>query len=342
MFQLKSPDLAIDLGTANTLICEQGGAVILNEPSVVAIRTKNGRREPFAFGAEAKAIIGRAPEGVEVIRPVRSGVIANFDAAGLMLNHFISSVRKRNQAILRPRVAIGVPSGVTEVEKRILRESVERLAREVRLIDEAMAAAIGCNLPVHEAHGCLMVDIGGGTTDIAIISLSEIVYSLSLKRGGDAMDEAILNHIRRTHYLAVGESTAERIKMTIGSAHPDYDEMEMEVRGRSLVTSRPTSVIVTGAEIRAALSEVVNGIAAGIRVALENTPPELGGDIMTRGIFLSGGGALLRGLDAFLSYKLGVEVQVADDPLLSVAEGAGRCLGREGEAAKLGKVWIEH
>lgn len=327
MFHLFARDLAIDLGTANTLIYEKGKGIVLNEPSIVAIRFDGNQKVPVAFGTEAKAMLGRTPDGVKVIRPVRTGVIADFEAAGMMLKHFITQVRKRSRAIFnKPKVIVGVPSNITEVEKRAIREAVEPQAREVRLIDEAMSAAIGCNLPVTEATASLIVDIGGGTSDIAVISLKDIVYSVSVREGGDAMDEAIINHLRRRHHLLIGESTAELIKKTVGSAHPNYDGQEMEVRGRSLISGAPASLIVSSTEIREAISEVVGTIIAAIRQALENTPPELSGDIISRGLSLAGGGALLKGMDKRISDDLHVTVTIADDPLAAVVEGAGKCL----------------
>ena len=326
MFRLVARDLAIDLGTANTLMYEKGKGIVLNEPSIVAIKFEGQRKQPVAYGAEAKVMLGRTPEGVKVIRPVRTGVIADFEVASLMLKHFLSLARKRSRALFKPRVIVGVPSGITEVEKRAIREAIEGEAREVRLVDEAMAAAIGCNLPVTEAIASLIVDIGGGTTDIAVISLKDIVHSVSIRQGGDAMDEAIINHLRRRHHLLIGEASAELIKKTIGSAHPDYDKQEMEVRGRSLTSGAPGALLITGEEIREAINEVVNTVCTGIRHALENTPPELAGDIMSSGIALAGGGALLKGLDKRISEELKISVTIADDPLAAVAQGAGKCL----------------
>jgi len=329
MFRLVARDLAIDLGTANTLIYEQGRGIVLNEPSIVAVRFDGQRKQAVAFGAEAKVMLGRTPEGVKVIRPVRTGVIADFEVAGMMLSHFLGKVRRKSRALLRPRVIVGVPSGITEVEKRAIRDSIEGAAREVRLIDEAMAAAIGCGLPITEATASLIVDIGGGTTDIAIISLKDLVYSTSVRQGGDAMDEAIINYMRRRHHLLIGEATAELVKKTIGCAHPDYDNQEMEVRGRSLTSGAPSALVVSGGEIREAVSEVVSTLVAAIRQALENTPPELSGDIISHGLSLAGGGALLKGLDRLISEELSISVKVSDDPLASVAEGAGRCLDNQ-------------
>ncbi len=326
MLRFVGRDLAIDLGTANTLIYEEGNGIILNEPSIVAVKQDGQRKQAVAFGAEAKMMLGRTPEGVKVIRPVRTGVIADFEVAGMMLKHFLSKGRRKSFSLMKPRIIVGVPSGITEVEKRAIRDSIEGEAREVRLIDEAMAAAIGCNLPVTEAAASLIVDIGGGTSDVAVISLKDIVYSISVRQGGDSMDEAIINHLRRKHHLLIGESTAELVKKTIGCAHPDYDRQEMEVRGRSLTSGAPAAMPVTGAEIREALNEVVTAIIAAIRQALENTPPELSGDIISVGLSLAGGGALLKGLDKKISQELGITVTIAQDPLAAVVEGAGKCL----------------
>ena len=326
MFRFVARDLAIDLGTANTLIYEKGRGIILNEPSIVAVRNQGSTRQAVAFGSEAKVMLGRTPDGVKVIRPVRTGVIADFEAAGMMLGHFISRVRKESPALMNPRVIVGVPSGITEVEKRAIRDAIDRQAREVKLIDEAMAAAIGCGLPVTEATASLIVDIGGGTTDIAVVSLKDIVYAVSVRHGGDAMDESIINYMRRRHHLLIGEATAELIKKSLGCAHPDYDDQEIEVRGRSLISGSPSSLIIRAGEVREAISEVMSSITAAIRQALENTPPELSGDILSRGIFVSGGGALLRGVDKHISEALKVKVTIADDPLAAVAEGAGKVL----------------
>lgn len=326
MKRLFARDIAIDLGTANTLIYEKGLGVVLNEPSMVAMKEINGKRQAVAFGSEAKAMLGKTPEGVEVIRPVRTGVIADFEVASLMLRHFISKVRSLSWAMMKPRVMVGVPCGITEVEKRAIREAVQDQAREVRLIDEAMAAAIGCNLPVTEATGSLVVDMGGGTTDIAVISLKDVVYSVSVRQGGDALDEAIINYIRRKHHLLIGEATAEQIKKSIGTAHSDFDDELMEVRGRSLILGTPTTLTVTGGEIREAMNEVISQIVLAVRQTLEHTPPELSGDIINRGVALAGGGALVRGLGKRISEELEMEVTIPADPLAVVAEGAGRCL----------------
>jgi rod shape-determining protein MreB and related proteins len=330
MFRLIARDLAVDLGTANTLIFEKGTGVILNEPSVVAIKVENGKKVAVAYGSEAKPMLGRTPEGVRVVRPIRTGVIADFEAAQLMLSHFISRALQGGRGLIRkPRVVVGVPSGITEVEKRAIKEAIEEHAREVKLIDEAMAAAIGCKLPVTEATASMIVDIGGGTTDIAVVSLSDVVYSVSLREGGDAMDEAIINFLRRKHHILVGEATAELVKKAIGSAHKSHSDQEMEVRGRSLITGSPAAIIVRGDEIAEALSDVVNSIVSAIRQALEHTPPELSGDIISRGVFLAGGGSLLKGLSERITEDLNVLVTIAEDPLSSVVEGAGLCLESE-------------
>ncbi|HMO02592.1 MAG TPA: rod shape-determining protein [Oligoflexia bacterium] len=328
MLRLVARDLAVDLGTANTLIYEVGGELVLSEPSCVAVRVSpSQRRQVIAYGAEAKAMLGRVPEGVQVIKPVRNGVIADFDMAAEMLRFFFKQVRKRSRTVLKPRVMVGIPGGVSEVEKRAIREALEGEARDVKLIDEAMAAAIGCDLPVAEATASLIVDIGGGTTDIAVISLLDVVYSATLRQGGDAMDEAIVNYVRRRHHLLIGESTAEHVKRVIGSAHPRFDLYQMEIKGRSLTSGAPESVVVGSAEIREAISEIISAIIGAVRHALEKTPPELSGDIVSRGILLSGGGSLLRGIDLALAESLNVMVKVADNPLSVVAYGAGRCLG---------------
>ena len=328
MLRFTARDLAIDLGTANTLIYEEGGGIVLNEPSIVAVKQEGQRKQAVAFGAEAKLMLGRTPEGVKVIRPVRTGVIADFEVAGMMLKHFLSRYRRKSFSFLKPRIIVGVPSGITEVEKRAIRDSIEGEAREVLLIDEAMAAAIGCNLPVTEAAASLIVDIGGGTSDVAVISLKDIVYSVSVRQGGDSMDEAIINHLRRKHHLLIGESTAELVKKTIGCAHSDYDKQEMEVRGRSLTSGAPAAMSISGGEVREAINEVVTAIIAAIRQALENTPPELSGDIISVGLSLAGGGALLKGLDKLISQELNIAVTIAPDPLAAVVEGAGKCLDK--------------
>jgi rod shape-determining protein MreB len=326
IFRFIARDLAIDLGTANTLIFEEGNGIVLNEPSIIAIKVDGQRKTPVAYGAEAKLMLGRTPEGVKVIRPVRTGVIADFEAAGMMMRSFLGRVRSKSFSVIKPKIIVGVPSSITEVEKRAIRDSIEGEAREVKLVDEAMAAAIGCNLPVTEASASLIVDIGGGTTDVAVISLKDIVYSVSVRQGGDAMDEAIINYLRRKHHLLIGETTAEQVKKTIGCAHPDFDDQEMEVRGRSLTSGAPASITISAGEVREAISEITTTIIAAVRQALENTPPELSGDIISVGISLAGGGSLLKGLDKRLSEELSTNVKVAADPLGAVVEGSGRCL----------------
>jgi len=322
-----SKNLAVDLGTASTLVYCEGKGVILNEPSMVAVKERDGKKIPVAYGKEAKAMLGRTPEGVTVIRPVRTGVIADFEVAGMLLQHVLSRAGKQIGAIIKPRVIVGVPSGITEVERRAVEESVSAAgARDVKLIEETMASAIGCSLPVTEATASMVVDIGGGTTDIAVISLNDIVCSVSLRVGGEAFDNAIINHLRRHHRLLIGEPTAELVKITIGAAHPNYDDQRMEVRGRSLTTGFPSAVVVDAKEIRETLSEVVAAIVAGIRQALESTPPELAGDIISSGIALAGGGALLKGLDKRISEDLKLDVMIAPNPAQSVVEGAGKCL----------------
>lgn len=326
MFNFFSRDLAIDLGTANTLIYEKNKGIILNEPSIVAIREDGYKRIPVAFGNKAKVMLGRTPEGVKVIRPVRTGVIADFQVAGMMLHHFLNQAIQAKWSLIKPRVVVGIPSCITEVEKRAIRDSIEGEVREVRLIDEAMAAAIGANLPVTEATASMIVDIGGGTTDIAVLSLTDVVCAVSIRQGGDTMDEAIINYMRRQHHLLIGEATAELIKKTVGSAHPDYDDQEMEVRGRSLTSGAPAAIVVRGAEIREAISETVNTIVKSIKEALEKTPPELSGDIISSGLTMAGGGALLKGLDRHIQEKVGFKVNLATDAIAAVVDGAGRCL----------------
>ncbi|NLF25303.1 MAG: rod shape-determining protein [Deltaproteobacteria bacterium] len=327
MFRLSARDLAIDLGSSSTLIYEQGRGIVVNEPSIVAMRQDGARKLPLAFGAEAKAMLGRTPEGVQVIRPIRNGVIVDFEIAGLMVHHFLMRALKSSTALFKPRVVVGLPCGITEVEKRAIRDAVSATAiREIRLVDEAMAAVIGADLPVLEPTASMVVDLGGGTTDVAVVSLSDIVSSLSIRQGGDAMDEAIINYMRRCHHLLIGENTAEQIKNAVGAAHPEYDKLRCEVRGRSLTSGSPAALIVSGAEVREAIGEVVAAVIGSIRQGLENTPPELAGDILSCGVTLVGGVALLKGLDCCIQEKLGIEAKIASDPISAVVEGAGRCL----------------
>ncbi|XPV76118.1 MAG: rod shape-determining protein [Desulfovibrio sp.] len=322
-----STDLAIDLGTANTLVYVKGKGVQLSEPSVVAVkRDHRGSNTVLAVGMEAKKMLGRTPGNIVAIRPMKDGVIADFEVTEAMLRHFISKVHN-SRKLVRPRIMICVPTGITQVEKRAVRESAQSAgAREVYLIEEPMAAAIGANLPITEPTSNMVVDIGGGTTEIAVISLSGIVYAKSVRIGGDKMDEAIMQHVKRKYNMLIGESTAEHIKMTLGSAYPFDGPEEMEVKGRDLVTGIPQNRIITAEEIREAIAEQVEGIVQGVRIALEQTPPELAADIVDRGIVLTGGGALLKGLDALLQQETQLPITVVDDPLSAVVLGSGKAL----------------
>ncbi len=319
-----SSDMAIDLGTAHTLVCVQGKGVVLNEPSVVAIERHTNKI--LAVGSEAKRMVGRTPGHIQAIRPMKEGVIADFETAERMLRYFITKVHDR-RALIRPRIIIGVPSRITQVEKRAVKESAELAgAREVYLIEEAMAAAIGAGLPITEPSGNMVIDIGGGTTDIAIIALGGIVYSASVRIAGDQIDSAIMNYIKRAHGLLIGEPMAERVKFEIGSAYALPERTQMVVNGRDLIAGVPRSIVLEDAEIREVLQEAMAPIVAAIRIALENTPPELAGDIVDRGIVLTGGGALLRGLDAWLRDETGLPIVPADNPLTSVVLGVGKML----------------
>src|SRR6187549_2603948 len=321
-----SNDLSIDLGTANTLIYVRDRGIVLNEPSVVSIRIHNGQKTVTAVGADAKRMLGRTPGNITAIRPLKDGVIADFRVTEAMLRHFIRKVHNR-RSMVRPRVVIAVPSGITEVEKRAVKESAEQAgAREVFLIEEPMAAAIGVGLPVQEAAGNMIVDIGGGTTEVAIISLSGIVYSRSVRVAGDELDEAIINYMKRAYNLMIGERTAEEIKLRIGSAYPLGKETTMEVKGRDMVAGLPKTITITSQEVREAMLEPLNTIIDSVRVTLERCPPELSADLVDRGLVLAGGGALLRGLDKLLQEETALPVHVAEDPLSAVAEGAGRVL----------------
>lgn len=327
-YGLFSNDLAIDLGTANTLIYQKGQGIVCNEPSVVAVRNDShtGRRRVVAVGAEAKSMLGRTPESITAIRPVKEGVIADFEITEQMLRFLIRKVHNR-KALVRPRIIICVPHGITEVEKRAVRDSAESAgAREVYLIEEPMAAAIGAGLPITEPCGSMILDIGGGTTEIAIISMKGIVFSRSLRVGGDKMDEAIVNYVKRRYNILIGERTAEQIKIAVGSVLPTGDNLSIEVRGRDLVQGVPKAVQVSEEEVRDALIEPVNQILDIIRVALEKTPPELSSDIVDRGITLTGGGALLRNLDKLISQETGLPVVLVDDPLSAVVIGSGQVL----------------
>lgn len=327
LYQLFSSDLAIDLGTANTLIFIKGEGIVSNEPSVVAVQQDaRGAKKVLAVGKKAKEMLGRTPGNIVAIRPMKDGVIADFEITSAMLKYFIQTAHNR-KTLVKPRIIIGTPSGITEVERRAVREAAESAgAREVYLIDQPMAAAIGAGLPITEPAGNMIVDIGGGTSDVAVISLAGVVYSRSVRVGGDKMDEAIIQHIKRKYNLLIGERTAELIKMTIGNAYPSEEATTMEVKGRDLVAGVPRTLQVSSDEIRDALSEPVNAIVEAIKVTLERTPPELAGDIADRGMVLAGGGALLKGLDLLLREETGLPVFVAEDPLSAVVMGAGKVL----------------
>lgn len=322
-----SNDLAIDLGTANTLVYVKGKGIVLNEPSVVAVhRDAKGTRKVLAVGMEAKNMLGRTPGNIEAIRPLKEGVIADFDTTEAMLRYFILKVHNR-RTLVRPRIIVSIPSGITQVERRAVRETVESAgAREIYLIEEPMAAAIGAGLPVTEPTSSMIVDIGGGTTEVAVISLSGIVYCKSLRVAGDKIDEEIVQYMKRKYSLLIGERTGEQIKMSVGCAYPDKEIKTMEVRGRDLISGIPKTIEVTSEEIREAISEPVSLIVDAIKDALENSPPELAGDIVDRGIMLSGGGALLKNLDRLIREETGLPVMVAEDPLSAVARGAGIAL----------------
>ncbi|KAF0121416.1 MAG: rod shape-determining protein MreB [bacterium] len=325
---LFSNDLAIDLGTANTLVYVKGKGIVLSEPSVVAVRSNypEGVKKVLAVGMEAKKMLGRTPGSIVAIRPMKDGVIADFEITEAMLRYFITKIHNR-RALVRPRIIICVPSGITQVEKRAVRETAESAgAREVYLIEEPMAAAIGAGLPVNEPAGNMIVDIGGGTTEVAVISLSGIVYSQSVRVAGDKMDDAIVQYVKRKYNLLIGERTAELVKVTIGTAYPDKDIKTMEVKGRDLVDGLPKILQINSEEIRSALAETINTIIEAVRLALERTPPELAADIVDRGIVLVGGGALLKNLDMLLKEETGLPIIRADDPLSAVVLGAGKAL----------------
>ncbi|MBM4265592.1 MAG: rod shape-determining protein [Deltaproteobacteria bacterium] len=322
-----SNDLAIDLGTANTLIYLKGEGIVCNEPSVVAMQkeSRSGRRV-LSVGAEAKRMLGRTPGNIMAIRPLKDGVIADFEITEAMLRYFIQKIHKRKN-FFRPRIIICVPFGCTEVEKRAVRESAESAgAREVYLVEEPMAAAIGAGLPITEPTGNMIVDIGGGTTEVAVISLSGVVFSKSVRVGGDKMDEAIIQYIKRKYNLLVGERTAELIKITIGSAYPSTEIQTMEIKGRDLVAGVPKTVEISDEEIRDSLLEPINQVVEAVRIGLERCPPELASDIVDKGIVLAGGGALLRNLDTLLREETGLPIMVAEDPLTAVVMGAGKVL----------------
>ncbi|WP_445681750.1 rod shape-determining protein [Radicibacter daui] len=325
---LLSADMAIDLGTANTLVYVKGRGIVLNEPSVVAMANVRGKKQVLAVGDEAKQMLGRTPGNIQAIRPLRDGVIADFEVAEEMIKHFIRKVHNR-RSFASPQVIICVPSGSTAVERRAIRDSAEAAgARRVFLIEEPMAAAIGAGLPVTEPTGSMVVDIGGGTTEVAVLSLGGIVYSRSVRVGGDKMDEAIIAYIRRNHNLLIGEGTAERIKKEIGSACPpeDGEGRAMEIKGRDLMNGVPKELLVTEAQIAEALAEPVGAIVEAVKVALEHTAPELAADIVDKGVVLTGGGGLLGNLDYVLRHSTGLPVSIADDPLSCVVLGTGRAL----------------
>ncbi len=335
-----SNDLAIDLGTANTLVYVKGKGIVLSEPSVVAVRTDNRRKNRvLAVGAEAKRMLGRTPGNIVAIRPMKDGVIADFEVTEAMLRHFIRKVHNRRR-LIRPRIIICVPSGITQVEKRAVKESAESAgAREVFLIEEPMAAAIGAGLPITDPTCNMVVDIGGGTTEVAVISLAGIVYSRSIRVGGDKMDEALVQYIKRKYNLLIGERTAEIIKTTIGNAYPDPENIEtIEVKGRDLVSGIPKILAIDSEEIRVAIAEQIESIVETVKAALEQTPPELAADIVDTGIVMTGGGALLKNLDRLLREETSLPITVAEDPLSTVAVGSGMALEN---IALLGEVTIQ-
>ncbi|HLF95891.1 MAG TPA: rod shape-determining protein [Methylococcaceae bacterium] len=341
---LFSNDLSIDLGTANTLIYMRGQGIVLNEPSVVAIRedSARGTKTIAAVGAEAKMMLGRTPGNITAIRPLKDGVIADFTVTEKMLQYFIHKVHETRLFRPSPRVLICVPCGSTQVERRAIRESAAGAgAREVYLIEEPMAAAVGAGLPVDAACGSMVLDIGGGTSEVAVISLNGVVYAESVRVGGDRLDEAIINYVRRNYGTLIGETTAERIKKEIGTAYPGNELKEIEVKGRNVAEGVPRSFVLNSNEILEALHEPLTGIVGAVRMALERTPPELGADVAERGIFLTGGGALLRDLDRLISEETGLPVHVAEDPLTCVARGGGRVLEMLDEKGAAGFIALE-
>jgi len=317
-------DMAVDLGTANTLVYVRGRGIVLNEPSVVAVNQDTGGI--LAVGIEAKKMIGRTPGNIVAIRPLKDGVIADFDTTERMLRYFIQKVHKRSY-LAKPRIVVCVPSGITGVEQRAVKDAGYAAgARKVYIIEEPMAAAIGAGLPIHEPTGNMVVDIGGGTTEVAVISLGGIVTALSIRVGGDELDQSIINWVKREYSLLLGERTAEEIKMAIGSAYQLANEYDAEIRGRDLATGLPKTITVTAAEIRKALEEPVNAIVNAVKGTLDKTPPELSSDLMDRGIVLTGGGALLKGLDERLRRETGMPIHIAERPLDAVVEGSGKCI----------------
>src|SRR5438477_2160323 len=317
-------DMAVDLGTANTLVYVRGRGIVLNEPSVVAVNTLNGAI--LAVGAEAKRMIGRTPSHIQAVRPPKDGVIADFDVTEKMLRYFIQKVHRR-RLLAKPRVVVCVPSGITGVEQRAVEEATMAAgARRAYIIEEPMAAAIGAGLPIHEPAGNMVVDIGGGTTEVAIISLGGVVTSSSLRVGGDELDEAIIQHVKKEYSLALGERTSEAIKLAVASAWPTADDVIAEIKGRDLVSGLPKTIHITAEEVRKAIEEPVNAIVDAVKNTLDRCPPELAADIMDRGMVLAGGGALLRGLDERLKHETGMPIHVAENPLSCVAIGSGKCL----------------
>ena len=334
VFSLFSSDLAIDLGTANTCVYARGQGIVVNEPSIVAINKVNGRIE--AVGHEAKEMLGRTPGDIVAIKPMKDGVIADFEVTEKMLTYFIKKAHNPRTVWVRPRIVIGVPSEITQVEKRAVKDSAYRAkASEVYLVEEAMAAAIGVGMPITEPTGNMIVDIGGGTTDIAVISLAGIVYSKAVRVAGNEMDEAIIQHIKKKYNLLIGERTAEQIKVEIGSGYALDAPITMEIKGRHLVEGIPKTITITDEEIREALAETVNVIVDAVRAALERTPPELSADIVDRGIVMTGGGALLKNLDKRLREETGLPLSMAEDPLSSVVMGASEMLGDFGLLRKI-------
>jgi len=322
---LFSNDMGIDLGTASTLVYINGQGIVLCEPSVVAIQ--KGHPRVLAVGEEAKRMLGRTPGNIVAIRPMKDGVISDFEITESMLRYFIKKVHP-SRRLVRPRMVIAIPSGITEVEKRAVKESALNAgAREVFMVEEPIAAAIGVGLPIQEPAGNMIIDIGGGTTEIAVISLAGVVFSKSIRVGGDEMDDAIINYLKKTYNLMIGERTAEEIKMKIGSAYPLDEELTMEVRGRDLVAGLPKMITISSEEVREALSEPISQIVETVRIALERTPPELSSDLIERGIVMAGGGSLLKGLDKLVSEETGLPIHIADDPLTAVALGTGKVLG---------------
>jgi rod shape-determining protein MreB len=325
LFSFFSNDLAIDLGTANTVVYVPNRGIVLNEPSVVAIKTHTN--QVLAAGKRAKEMLGKTPETIVACRPIRDGVIANFELTESMLRYFIREVHDNRRTLVRPRMVIGVPSGITQVERRAVEDSAKQAgAREVYIITEPLAAAIGAGLPVHEPTGSMIVDIGGGTTEVAVITLKNMVFCRSVRVAGDEMDRSIVQYVKRKYNLLIGERTAEMIKIKIGTVLLDEQQESMEVKGRDLITGIPKIIKLSSAEVQESLLETIASIVEVVRVALENTPPELSSDLVDKGIALAGGGSLLRGLDKLLSHETGLPVRIAEDPLLCVVKGAGKVL----------------